>query len=67
LVDRVEDVAEADVGQAAPPPGLSADWARIAAGQAAAGDELFLLADIAALIGGPNSGSALNPALTLSD
>jgi purine-binding chemotaxis protein CheW len=65
LVERVEDVAQAEGDVAPPPPGLSANWTRIVRGHAAAGGELFMLGDVAALIAGPNSSLALNQPLTL--
>ena len=65
LVERVDDVAEADGDFAPPPPGLPASWRRVARAQAAAGGELILVADLAALIAGPEPVLALNQPLTL--
>jgi purine-binding chemotaxis protein CheW len=65
LVESVEDVAEAEGDFAPRPPGLPKHWARIAHAQAAAGGDLFLVVDVAALVVGGESSLPLNQALTL--
>jgi purine-binding chemotaxis protein CheW len=53
LVDRIEDVVEAEGEGGAIPPGLSPGWARIASAYLPASGGLVLLADVDALIAGP--------------
>ncbi|TFI59307.1 chemotaxis protein CheW [Sphingomonas parva] len=58
LVDRVEDVVEAE-GEIAPvPASLASGWAGVATGYVPAEGRLFLLVDIHALIAGPTAEAA---------
>ena len=58
LVDRIEDVVEAE-GEGGPlPPGLACGWARVAGAYVPACGGLLLLADVDALIAGPAAAAA---------